>query len=104
MSSSSEAVLRNGSHGELRTVARPDLRTGVWTRLGDPSVLGDAVTEAALGSLAEATRTAARAQGYAVGWAQGRQEALTKAEAEARAVAEETLLADARREAEHREA
>lgn len=104
MSSSSDAVLRDDSLGELRTAARPDLRTGVWTRLGDPSVLGDAVTEAALGSLAEATRTAARAQGYAVGWAQGRQEALTQAEADALVVAEEALLAEERREAEHREA
>jgi len=104
MSSSSDAVLRDHVPGELRTVARPDLRTGVWTRLGDPSVLGDAVTEAALGSLAEATRTAARAQGYAVGWAQGRKEALAEAEAEARAAVEESLLAEERREAEHREA
>lgn len=105
MSSSSDVVLRNDdSLGELRTAARPDLRTGVWTRLGDPSVLGDAVTEAALGSLAEATRTAARAQGYAVGWAQGRQEALVQAEADARVAVEESLLAEERREAEHREA
>ena len=104
MSSSSDAVLRNDSLGELRTAARPDLRTGVWTRLGDPSVLGDAVTEAALGSLAEATRTAARAQGYAVGWAQGRQEALVQAEADTRFAVEESLLAEERREAEHREA
>lgn len=104
MSSSSDAVLRQDSMGEVRTAARPDLRTGVWTRLGDPSVLGDAVTEAALGSLAEATRTAARAQGYAVGWAQGLQEAQAQAEADARVVVEEARVAEQRREAEHREA
>ncbi len=104
MSSSSDAVLRKDSLGELRTAARPDLRTGVWTRLGDPSVLGDAVTEQALGSLAEATRTAARAQGYAVGWAQGRQEALAQAEADARLLVEDALRAEERREAEHRDA
>lgn len=69
-----------------RRAARPDLRAGVWTRLGDDSVLGDEVTEATLGSLAERTRSAARAQGYAVGWAEGRREALARA-AEAAVVA-----------------
>ena len=49
----------------------------------------------------ETTREAAQAQGYAVGWAQGRREA----EASARADAEDRAVADAeresRREAEH---
>jgi flagellar assembly protein FliH len=77
-----------------RSADRPDLRTGHWTRLGDSAVLGDEATEAALGGLAERTRRAARAQGYAVGWAEGRQEALTRAaqaadDAERRAAQEE---------------
>lgn len=104
MSSSSDAVLRDGAHGEVRIAARPDLRTGVWTRLGDSAVLGDEVTELALGSLAEATRSAARAQGYAVGWAEGRREALAQAEEDARLLEEDARIAEQRRDAEHREA
>jgi flagellar assembly protein FliH len=89
---------------EWRTAERPDLRTGVWTRLGHSSVLGDEATEAALGTLAERARSAARAQGYAVGWAQGREEALNRA-AEAAALAErQRQQDDQRRETEHRAA
>ena len=58
MSSSSEAP-----------VAHPELRVGNWTRLGGSTVLGDQVTESMLDVLAERTRDAARAQGYATGWA-----------------------------------
>lgn len=103
MSSSSEArVVRVGSATSVTGLSTPELRTGAWTRLGGDRVLGDAVTEQTLASLAESTRAAARSQGYAVGWAQGRREATESArlaadEAEQRRVAEE-----ARREAEHR--
>ena len=103
MSSSSEArVVRLGSATSVTGLTTPELRTGAWTRLGGDRVLGDAVTEQTLASLAESTRAAARSQGYAVGWAQGRREAtesarLAAAEAEQRHVTEE-----ARREAEHR--
>lgn len=87
-----------------RAADRPDLRTGVWTRLGDSAVLGDEVTEAALGSLAERTHSAARAQGYAVGWAEGRQEALVRM-SEAEAEAEQRHRdEEQRREQEHRAA
>jgi flagellar assembly protein FliH len=48
-----------------------DLREGVWTRFGAGTVLGDAATEATLVGLAERSRTAARAQGFAAGWAEG---------------------------------
>lgn len=98
MSSSSEAA-RPWRHAE-----RPDLRSGVWTRLGHPSVLGDDVTEQALGRLAERTRSAARAQGYAVGWAEGRQEALARAEETAREAAERAEERERRRDAAHRRA
>ncbi|GAA3801710.1 FliH/SctL family protein [Nocardioides panacisoli] len=67
-------------------MALPELRTGEWTRLGGDSVLGDAVTEAALGGLAERARSAARAQGYAVGWAEGRRQAAAEAAEHARAL------------------
>ncbi|WP_296606022.1 FliH/SctL family protein [Nocardioides sp.] len=87
-----------------RAVDRPELRTGVWTRLGDKAVLGDEVTEAALGSLAERTHSAARAQGYAVGWAEGRQEALVRM-SEVEATAEQRHHdEEERREEEHRAA
>jgi flagellar assembly protein FliH len=87
---------------EYRIAARPDLRSGVWTRLGDSAVLGDPVTEAALSGLAERTHAAARSQGYAVGWAQGRQEALVRA-SETAAVAEQRHRDEEdRREREHR--
>lgn len=93
MSSSSEAAL-----------PLPELRVGTWTRLGSSSVLGDPVTESLLGGIAAEARDAAQAQGYAVGWAQGRRTAAAEAAVEeARRVAlhEE---AETRREAEHRAA
>lgn len=97
MSSSSEA-------GHVVPLAVPELRTGTWTRFGEASVLGDAVTEQTLASLAESTRGAARSQGYAIGWAEGRRAAQTLAqEALARAEQERTD-AEARREQEHRAA
>jgi flagellar assembly protein FliH len=48
-----------------------DLRDGEWTRFGTSSVLGDDATEATLRRLAERSRDAARAQGFAAGWAEG---------------------------------
>lgn len=59
--------------------AQHDLRTGTWTRLGSTGVLGDAVTERVLDGLAERSHQAARAQGYAQGWAEGRRLALAQA-------------------------
>lgn len=94
----------DGLAAAYRPVETPDLRTGVWTRLGDSAVLGDAVTEAALSGLAERTHSAARSQGYAVGWAEGRQEALVRA-SEAAALAEQRHRDEEdRREREHRAA
>lgn len=87
-----------------RAAEHPDLRTGVWTRLGDTAILGDEVTEAALGNLAERTHSAARAQGYAVGWAEGRQEAMVRM-SEVEAAAEQRHHDDEqRREQEHQAA
>ncbi|GAA1796320.1 hypothetical protein GCM10009795_047210 [Nocardioides hankookensis] len=78
----------------------PDLRHGHWTRLGDERVLGDSATEAVLGRLAERTRSAAQAQGYAVGWSEGQRAALRRGAEEAAAVAAE---ADRREQARARE-
>lgn len=87
--------------GKLET---PELRGGTWTRLGDRAVLGDQITERSLTRLAQSTVEAARSQGYAVGWAQGRREAAAQAEVEATETAARHAEAEARREAEHAEA
>lgn len=88
----------------LAALAIPELRTGVWTRFGGRSVLGDTVTEETLSALAESTRTAARSQGYAVGWADGRRTARETARVEAEAAAAVRAEAEAAREREHRDA
>lgn len=80
---------------------RPDLRRGVWTRLGDGRVLGDGPTEAILGGLAERTRTAAQAEGYAVGWAAGQQAALRRAAEREAAATAESERREAARAREH---
>lgn len=81
-----------------------DLRAGAWTRLGSGTALGDAVTESILSGIAERSHQAARAQGYATGWAEGRRVALARAADEAKAVRRAAEEAEARREAEHRDA
>jgi flagellar assembly protein FliH len=81
----------------------PELRGGTWTRLGDRTVLGDRVTEGALDRLARSTVEAARSQGYAVGWAQGRRDAAAEAADEAAAVAARNAETEARRDAAHAE-
>ncbi|MFA6574092.1 MAG: FliH/SctL family protein [Nocardioides sp.] len=111
MSSSTEArpetepaVLRGPSADAASSMGTPELRSGSWTRFGDRSVLGDEVTERVLSGLAESTRTAARSQGYAVGWAEGRREAAVEAAAVAAVAEEERRVAEARREQDHRAA
>lgn len=95
MSSSSEAP---------QALVMPELRVGRWTRLGGESVLGDAVTESLLGGIAAEARDAARAQGYAVGWAEGRRAAAEAAAAEAEERAVVHAADSVRREEEHRAA
>lgn len=95
MSSSSEP------HGG---VATPELRVGRWTRLGGSSVLGDEVTESMLDGLATKAREAARAQGYAVGWAEGRRAAADQAAAEEAERTARHQGAESRRQAEHDDA
>ncbi len=81
-----------------------DLRDGAWTRLAPGSALGDAVSEETLTTVAEHARDAARAQGYSVGWAQGRREAAEAAAAAAQIEARRHRREEERREAEHLEA
>jgi len=80
-----------------------ELRSGEWTRFGPESLLGDEVMEGALSTLVADARTAARSQGYAVGWAEGRREAAAEATMAARArdreVAEERRRWSTRQEA-----
>ena len=76
-STSSEPVVLRGEQVEDLTdgIATTDLRAGTWTRLGAGAVVGDPVTEATLSGLARRALRAARAQGYAAGWAEGRRRA-----------------------------
>jgi len=109
MSSSSDRARVDGAvlvvdgerAADLRPVPVPELPTGPWTRLGERAVHGDPVTEEALEGLAGSTRSAARAQGYAVGWAEGRRAALLEARAKEAEREERAAAAERRREAEH---
>jgi len=102
MSSSSDVeVLRGPAAGTAHPLPTRDLRSGVWTRAGDAAVVADPVTERTLDALAEQTRAAATAQGYAVGWADGRRRAAEEAAAEAAEQAGRAAAAERRREAEH---
>lgn len=101
MSSSTDAT----ATGRAVVPVRPrDLRQGTWTRLGPENALGDVASERTLAGVAEQARASARAQGYSVGWAQGRREAAAEARAAAEAEAQRLALAEERRETEHREA
>lgn len=107
MSSSSEppaGTAGTAAGPSLRAMPTPELRTGEWTRHGGSSVLGDTVTESVLGGLAAEARAAATAQGYAVGWAQGRRAAAAEADrrAEERRAAEQEQ--ERRRDGEHADA
>lgn len=100
-SSPEPRVVRAAAGQEVGTAGPlSDLRSGQWTRLGGRAVLGDPVTERTLDALAERTARAAGAQGYARGWAEGRQAAeaaVAQAQAEAaerRAVAEQAWRGD----------
>jgi flagellar assembly protein FliH len=88
-------VLRDASE-ETVTVAGlgGDLRTGRWTRLGGTGVLGDATTEQSLDGLAERSRRAAQAQGYARGWTEGRRAGEARARAEAEEAAQQRAAAE----------
>ncbi len=90
----------------VREVAFADreLREGGWTRLAGGSVLGDRVTEHALSGLAAQAESAARAKGYATGWAEGRRAAEERAAVERAEVATHIAAEEQRREEEHRAA
>lgn len=81
-----------------------ELRQGDWTRLGSGGNLGDQVTEGVLGRIAERAHQAARAQGYAQGWAEGRRVALVAATAETERLREEAAADRDRQAVEHRAA
>lgn len=85
-------------------MTRHELRRGEWTRFGSDSVRGDGVTEHTLAGLVDQARTAAQAQGFSTGWAEGRRAAEAEAIETARRTAAAAADAEARREAEHRAA
>ena len=92
------------SGATLTALATPELRSGTWTRYGDSGVLADEVTEHVLAALAESTRSAARSQGYAIGWTEGRRDAEAAAYVAARRHEDELAAERRRRQAEHRSA
>jgi flagellar assembly protein FliH len=91
------------SSSSFAPLATPELRSGDLTRFGDASALGDAVTEHVLGNLVAEARQAARAQGYSVGWAEGRRAAAAQAAEDAARRADEVADQQARAEREHLE-
>ncbi len=103
-SSTDTAVVRGAAAAGASTLVAPELRSGTWTRLGDRSVLGDAVTEQTLSSLAETAQAAARAQGYAIGWAEGRREAAAVARGVADRAVAQAREQELHRTTEHRRA
>jgi flagellar assembly protein FliH len=100
------AVIAADEPGTVRALAfeHRELRTGEWTRLGNGSVLGDSVTEHTLAALAAEARAAARTQGYAQGWSEGRRAAEEQAALAELQAADKRRRDDERREAEHRAA
>ncbi len=105
-STSSDRVVLRDVPGETVAPAplAADLRSGEWTRLGSTAVLGDSATEASLQGLAERSGRAARAQGYAAGWAEGRRAGLARAAEEAVAGTERLAQQQERHRAEHAQA
>lgn len=91
------------SSSSFAPLATPELRSGDLTRFGDASALGDAVTEHVLGNLVAEARQAARAQGYAVGWAEGRRAAAAQAAQETAEREAQDAERRARAEREHLE-
>ncbi|MDP3890243.1 FliH/SctL family protein [Nocardioides sp.] len=98
------AVVTGAAAASAVVPSSPELRTGLWTRLGGHGVLGDTATEESLALLAERTRAAAQAQGYATGWMEGRREAAAAARVEAAEVEARAASAEAQRATEHRAA
>ena len=100
----SQRTLVDDGTARVTSVQPRELRSGSWTRLGSSTVLGDAVTEQTLAGLAEQAEAAARAQGYARGWAEGRRAAEQQAAGQRAATLAEERRSAERREAEHRAA
>lgn len=96
-----EQVIRAATDAErvtrLATLPTPDLPAADWT---DTTTLARTV----LGDLAESVRAEAQAEGYAVGWARGRRDALAAAAVEADRAEQARREAEARREREHQAA
>ena len=105
MTSSSEPrVIRRVDASTATPLRTPDLRSATWTRSASGSVLGDVVTEATLGVLAESARSTAEAQGYAVGWASGVREAAAATQRDRDELSSRASEAEHLRAAEHQAA
>ena len=99
-----DAAASGAAASDTAAIGTQPLGTGQWTRLGSPGVLGDTVTEAVLGGLAERAHNAASAQGYAQGWAAGRRAGEARLAADADEAAQRRAEAEVRHEQEHQAA
>jgi len=99
--SSHGALLRSAELGELDALATPSLRESATAHRPESMLLATELADSLLGQVAEETRTAARAQGYSVGWAEGRRAAAAEADRAARELAALNAEAEAQRAAEH---
>ncbi|UDY24068.1 flagellar assembly protein FliH [Nocardioides sp. Kera G14] len=86
-------VIRRGSGAPLETLTTPDLPRG--------EIEHTELARTVLGEVAEKARTEARAQGYLVGWSEGRRDAQQTADQLAREHEAARLESEARRTAEH---
>ena len=93
------AVLRSADIGRLDALPTPPLRES----MGGPEsmLLATELADSLLGQVAEEARASARAQGYSVGWAEGRRAAAAEADRAARELAALNAEAEAQRAAEH---
>ncbi|TIC78629.1 FliH/SctL family protein [Nocardioides sp. GY 10127] len=94
-------VLRGAGAAGADALRTPELRSGEWTRFTDDAALGDTVAEDILASLAGDVREAARSQGYAIGWAEGRRAAAAEHERVLAELHQAAAEAEQRRSVEH---
>lgn len=103
LGTTNQGALLRGGELEARSydaLSTPDLRDHVAER-SDSMLLDTALADSLLGQVAEEARAAARAQGYSVGWAEGRRAAAAEAAQVAQELAALNAETEAHRAAEH---
>ena len=97
------AVLRGDEQGEesYDALATPDLTHSTTGGRGESMLLATELADSLLGQVAEHARATARAQGYSVGWSEGRRAAAAEAAEVAQNAAAMAAEAEAHRTQEH---